>query len=172
MKLNKLTLTLIGIAGLTLGNPGTASAFQDRAEVVSSSPVYQSVNTPQRECWDEQVGTEAAPRNRDYGGAVIGGLFGGLLGHQLGKGSGRDWGTAVGAATGAIVGDNIGNNGQQAAAGIPHYEQHCRQIDNWSRRLSGYNVTYRYHGQDYTSFLPYDPGNSVRVNVDVSLAGQ
>lgn len=169
MKKTALALALIGMTGFAFSSPSMAAGFQDRAEVVSSTPVYESVNEPRRECWNEQVGVEA-PRQRDYGGAVIGGLVGGLLGHQIGRGSGRDWGTAVGAATGAIVGDNIDNDGHQAVAGVPRYEQRCRQIDNWSRRLSGYNVTYRYQGQAYSAFLPHDPGRTVRVNVNVSLA--
>ena len=171
MKKTALTLALIGLSGLAASTPGMASAFQDRAEVISSTPVYQSVNDPRRECWNEPVGYETT-RRREYGGAVLGGLVGGLLGSQFGKGSGRTLGTAVGAATGAIVGDNIDNNGHQAVAGAPIYEQRCRQIDNWSRQLTGYNVTYRYQGQTYAAFLPYDPGRTVRVNVNVSLAEQ
>lgn len=167
MKKTSLTLALIGLAAFA--SPGIASGFMDRAEVVSSIPVYESINEPRRECWDEKVGYEA-PRRRDYGGAVLGGLVGGLLGNQLGKGSGRTWGTAVGAATGAIVGDNIDNDGHRTVAGAPRYEERCRQIDNWTRQLTGYNVTYRYQGQTYSAFLPYDPGRTVRVNVSVTLA--
>ncbi|MDP2834995.1 MAG: glycine zipper 2TM domain-containing protein [Pseudomonadota bacterium] len=171
MKTTTLTLALIGLTGLAFSAPGMASSFQDRAEVINSTPVYESVNEPRRDCWNEQVGYETT-RRREYGGAIIGGLVGGLLGNQVGKGSGRSWGTAVGAATGAIVGDNIDNDGHQAVAGAPRYEQRCRQIDNWSRHLTGYNVSYRYQGQTYSAFLPYDPGQTVRVNVNVSLAEQ
>lgn len=167
MKKTTLTLALFGLAAFT--TTGMAAGFVDRAEVVSSTPIYESINEPRRECWDEKVGYEA-PRRRDYGGAVLGGLVGGLLGNQVGKGSGRAWGTAVGAATGAIVGDNIDNDGHRTVAGAPRYEQRCRQIDNWSRQLTGYDVTYRYQGQTYTAFMPYDPGRTVRVNVNVSLA--
>jgi uncharacterized protein YcfJ len=169
MKKTVLTLALLCGTGMAFANPGPAAWFQARADVVSSTPIYESFNEPRRECWNEQVGVEA-PRQRDYGGAVIGGLFGGLLGHQMGKGSGRDWGTAVGAATGAIVGDNIDNSGRQTVAGAPRYEQRCREIDNWSRRLTGYNVTYRYEGQIFTTVMPYDPGPTVRLNVNVSVA--
>lgn len=167
MKKSLLTLTLAGLA--TFATSGIAAGFIDRAEVISSTPVYESINEPSRECWDEQVGYETT-RRRDYGGAVLGGLVGGLLGNQIGKGSGRAWGTAVGAATGAIVGDNIDNDGHRVVSGAPRYEQRCRQIDNWTRQLSGYNVTYRYQSQTYTAFMPYDPGRTVRVNVNVSLA--
>lgn len=170
MKRSLLALTLLGLSNAVLAGM-SQGAFQDQAQVISSTPVYESVNNPGRECWSEQVGYERAQK-REYGGAVLGGIVGGLLGHQLGKGNGRSLSTAVGAATGAIVGDNIDNDGHQSVAGMPRYEQRCRQIDNWSRRLTGYNVTYRYQDQDFSTFLPYDPGRTVRVNVQVSLAEQ
>lgn len=172
MKRTALTLILLSLAGTSLAGMNH-DGFQDYAQVINSAPVYESINEPRRECWNEQVGYERGyerANKREYGGAVLGGLVGGLLGNQLGKGNGRALSTAVGAATGAIVGDNIDNDGHQAVASGPRHEQRCRQIDNWSRRLSGYNVTYRYQGQDYTAFLPYDPGRTVRVNVSVSLA--
>ncbi len=152
--------------------PVQAANFQDSAQVMSSTPVYESVNKPQRECWEEQVSTsEVRSDGRSYGGAIIGGLVGGLLGNQVGKGNGRSVATAVGAATGAIVGDNIDNDGHQGrTASQPRTEQRCRNVDNWTRQLTGYNVTYRYQGHDYNAFLPYDPGQTVRVNVNVSLA--
>ena len=146
--------------------------FQDTAWVVARTPVYEEVNTPRRECWTEQVGYDYSMPSRSYGGAVIGAIAGGILGNQIGKGTGRSVATAVGAATGAIVGDNIDNDGHRGerVATRPRYEERCRVVDQWERRLSGYNVVYRYQGREYTAFLPYDPGSSVRVRVQVSLA--
>lgn len=164
-----LIASTLSLALLGLGS-AQASPFQDTAWVISSTPVYESVNTPQRDCWSEQVGYERQ-RSRDYTGAVIGGIAGGLLGNTIGRGSGRSVATAVGAATGAIVGDNLGNDAYDYRAPTrPRYEQRCRTVDNWSKQLTGYNVTYRYQGHDYTAFLPYDPGRTVKVNVNVSLA--
>ena len=168
------TALTVAFAGSALaGPPRSIDGFRDTASVVASTPVYESVNAPQRDCWTEQVGYErAGSPDRSYGGAILGGLAGGLLGNTIGKGNGRSVATAVGAATGAIVGDNIDNDGHayRPAEQRPRYEQRCRTVDNWSRQLTGYNVTYRYQGHDYTTFLPYDPGQSVRVRVNVSLA--
>lgn len=164
------------LAGTAFAGPQpTVDGFRDTANVIASSPVYESVNAPQRDCWTEQVGYDrvnSGNSQRSYGGAIIGGLAGGLLGNTLGKGSGRSWATAIGAATGAIVGDNVDNDGHAYARAEPRprYEQRCRTVDNWSRQITGYNVTYRYQGRDYTTFLPYDPGQTVRVRVNVSLA--
>lgn len=146
--------------------------FHDTAWVVARTPVYEEVNTPRRECWTEQVGYEYSSPSRSYTGAVLGAVAGGILGNQIGKGTGKTVATAVGAATGAIVGDNIDNDGHrgQQVSSRPVLEERCRVVDQWERRLTGYNVVYRYQGREYTAFLPYDPGNSVRVRVQVSLA--
>jgi uncharacterized protein YcfJ len=152
--------------------PAMADDFKDTAWVVSSTPVYERVNEPRRECWTEQVGYERARSgDREYGGAILGGIVGGLLGNTIGKGHGRNVATAVGAATGAIVGDRIDNDGNESRPyRRPIYEERCSVTDNWSQRLTGYNVVYRYNGRDYHAFLPYDPGPSVKVRVNVSLA--
>ncbi len=146
--------------------------FHDTAWVVARTPVYEEINTPRRECWTEQVGYEYVTPSRSYGGAIIGAIAGGILGNQIGKGTGKTVATAVGAATGAIVGDNLDNDVHRAEriTSRPRYEERCRVVDQWERRLTGYNVVYRYQGREYTAFLPYDPGSTVRVRVHVSLA--
>ncbi|MEW6678300.1 MAG: glycine zipper 2TM domain-containing protein [Pseudomonadota bacterium] len=169
--LNKVLLSTLAISLLQI-SPAQADGFRDTAPVISSTPVYERYNEPRRECWNEQVGYERSRASeRDYGGAVLGGIVGGLLGNTVGKGSGRSVATAVGAATGAIVGDRIDNRDTVTREyRRPRYEERCSITDNWSERLTGYNVVYRYQGHDYSAFLPYDPGNTVRVRVNVSLA--
>ncbi len=189
MKANriKMTRTLAAtalVAGLATSAPAAAKppfkarefqdSFHDTAWVVARTPVYEEINTPRRECWTEQVGYEysSAP-TRSYGGAIIGAIAGGILGNQVGKGTGKTVATAIGAATGAIVGDNLDNDGgrgERVVTSRPRFEERCRVLDQWERRLTGYNVVYRYQGREYTAFLPYDPGDTVRVRVQVSLA--
>jgi len=178
-----LMLALFCTTSSQAGGFSAGNVFQDTAWVVASTPVYES-NTPRRECWDEQVGYENArspmsleTRDHNVGGAILGGILGGLLGHTIGKGDGRDAATAIGVAAGAVTGDKYGNDGRDYRAppdyrdeSHPRYEQRCRTVDNWSRKLTGYNVTYRYQGREYNTVMPYDPGRSVRVNVNVSLA--
>ena len=172
MKITQKLLLPALMLGLFQAMPSQADGFRDTAWVVSSTPIYERINEPQRECWSEQVGYESVRSGkREYGGAVLGGIVGGLLGNTIGKGSGRSVATAVGAATGAITGDRIDNNGNEVReSSRPRYEERCRVEDNWSQRLTGYNVVYRYNGHDYTAFMPYDPGSSVKVRVNVSLA--
>jgi uncharacterized protein YcfJ len=173
-----LMLALFGTTSSQAGGYTANTGFQDTAWVIASTPVYESINEPRRECWDEQVGYENVRsrmpgeiRDHNVGGAILGGILGGVLGHTIGKGDGRHAATAIGAAAGAVAGDNYGNDGRDYRdESRPRYEQRCQSIDNWSRKLTGYNVAYRYQSHEYTSFMPYDPGRNVRVNVSVSLA--
>jgi uncharacterized protein YcfJ len=173
-----LLLALLNSApSLASGYPA-GGVFQDYAKVVASTPVYEKINEPRRECWEEEVRYEPRyerqyRRDSNAGSTIIGGLVGGVLGNSIGKGDGRKAATAIGAVLGAVAGDNYADSRRgdyQPSESRVRVEQRCREIDNWSRRLTGYDVTYRYQGQEYTSFMTRDPGNSVRVNVSVSLA--
>lgn len=152
------------------------TAFQDTAWVLSSKPVYQEINQPRRECWEEKVGYEQREvirgSDNSVGSAIFGGLVGGVLGNSIGKGDGRKAATAAGAVLGAIAGDKFADSRREYGPAEPRVrvEQRCREVDNWTRKVTGYDVVYRYQGRDYTSFMPFDPGNKVRVNVSVSLA--
>lgn len=143
-------------------------AFSDTARVVSSTPVYEEVNEPRRECWSDLTDRSYENRERSYGGAILGAIVGGVVGHQFGKGGGKDAATGVGAAIGAITGDNIDNQ-ERVARRRPVEEERCQVVDNWSRRIVGYDVVYRYQGNEFNTFLPYEPGRTLRVRVNVSV---
>lgn len=205
----KKSLVLLSV--LSLYGNAQAADFTDSARVVSSSPIYERVNEPRRECWTETV--QVAPKERSLGGAVIGGVAGGLLGSQVGGGSGNTAATGAGAVAGAVIGDRVANpdsnrsatggivggvagavlgsqigggSGNKAATAVggiagavigdrvanpdqPRTEQveRCRQVDASREVIKGYNVTYRYNGQDITTTLPYKPGSTVRVGVSL-----
>lgn len=143
--------------------------FTDTARVISSTPVYDEFNEPRRECWSERNGYAYESRDRSYGGAIMGAIVGGVIGHQFGRGGGKDAATAAGAAIGAVTGDNIDND-DRVVRRRPVFEERCRTVDNWSRRITGYDVVYRYQGNEYTTFLPRDPGPTLRLRVNVSVA--
>ncbi len=112
----KKSLVALGVASL-FGNVQAAD-FVDNARVVSSTPIYERVNEPRRECWTETV--QSAPRERSMTGTVVGGVAGGLLGSQVGGGHGNTAATGVGAVAGAVVGDSVSNpnSGRSATGGI------------------------------------------------------
>ena len=81
--------------------------------------------------------------------------------------------TAAGAVIGAISGDRIDNNSSRTTTETVTTEQEvkrCRMVDHWESRTTGYNVTYEYKGRQYSSFLSYDPGTRLKVNVVVTPA--
>ena len=58
-------------------------------------------------------------------------------------------------------------------------ERHARPVERCEtryrehreERIDGYRVLYRYRGQKYMTEMPYDPGNRLRVRVDIRPAG-
>ncbi len=157
---SKTIVSLLCLSALATAN---AADFDDSARVLSVTPQIEQYNQPRQECRTEYV---PAPQSRGAGGAIIGGIAGGLLGNQVGGGNGRTAATAVGAITGAIVGDRIENNGNNG--GGEQQVRNCRTVDHWQSRTSGYAVTYEYHGRSYTSVMPYDPGDRVRLRVSIT----
>lgn len=207
--------SLLAVSLISLYGSAVAADFSDTARVVSSTPIYERVSEPKRECWTETV--QVTPKERSIGGAVVGGVAGGLLGSQVGGGSGNTAATGAGAVAGAVIGDRVanpdsnrsatgavvggvagavigsqigggtGNKAATAAGGIagaiigdrvanpdqPRTEQveRCREVQSSREVIKGYNVTYRYNGQEFTTTLPYQvqPGDMLRVAVNVSV---
>ena len=175
---NKL---LLGLVTATMALPGlinTAYAddnYDDRARVISVTPQIQRVNNPRQECHTEyQRESYSEPRDRSFGGAIIGGLAGGLLGHTVGRGNGKVAAAAVGAGIGAIVGDRVDNN--QRGGGRERIETHpvdrCVTVDNWQNVPAGYLVNYEYNGRQYSTVTDNDPGRFIPVGVLVRPNGR
>ena len=148
-----------------LAAPAFATNYTDSAPVVSSVPVYQSVNEPRQQCWTESV--TSYEERRSPGGAILGGLTGGLLGSTIGRGTGRGPSTVAGVFLGALVGDHLGNLDNSAVA-VTRPVQRCHTVESYRQVLTGYQVTYNYNGRNTTIVLPYDPGPRVPIQVRVT----
>ena len=138
------------------------------ADVLRVDPVYEEQGqqaATHEECYEQQVPIQG-PDNR-AGATVVGAIVGGVVGSTIGKGSGRAAATAAGATVGAVVGNNAG----QPASGYT-IERHCRQVEGpgTERRVSGYDVEYRYRGELYNARMSYDPGDRIRVRISVTPA--
>ena len=170
-----LIVALLAASGLAQASNGRTArdsdGFTTRAQVLASTPVYDSVNEPRRECWTESDGyeTRSYRNGNNTGSTVIGAIAGGLLGSTVGKGNGKVAAAAVGAATGAVVGSRW-NNGSSRYEPIPREVERCRTKDNYRQVVSGYDVRYRFQGRDYTTRLPYDPGRWLTLNVSFTVA--
>jgi uncharacterized protein YcfJ len=162
-EMNKLVSGGLFMACLGLVSAANAADFEDFARVVGVAPQMEQVNMPRQECRTEYVQVQQQAE-RGIGGSIIGGLAGGILGNQVGKGNGRTVATAAGAITGAIVGDRMQNDNNAPVATTQPVQQ-CRTVDHWESRPNGYAVTYEYRGRTFTSVMPYDPGEKVRLHV-------
>jgi uncharacterized protein YcfJ len=174
---------LIGVAGTAFADHDYRVARNDRAmfdyaKVISSQPIvnYVTVKTPVRECWEEMQYYTVDRRSRyGGGGTLVGALIGGVVGHQFGSGRGNDAATVAGTLIGAAIGSDAsrkrydGYGVERVARPVERCE--TRYEARQEERIDGYRVTYRYHGQKYMTEMPYDPGNKIRVRVDVRPAG-
>lgn len=123
--------------------------------------------------------------------AVTGAVVGGVVGNALGKGSrNRGAATAAGAVIGGVVGNELGKNAQSqhshnqhthshhAHSQYHHQSQYCTSTheqghhkgNKHHKRLKGYNVTYRYKGEKFTTFMHEHPGSRIKLEVSVRPA--
>jgi uncharacterized protein YcfJ len=163
---------LLALAALAL-TAADARAFDAVANVVSVTPNREIVNEPYQSCsteYHQSTTVVPPPPGQDHSvvGAIVGGVAGGLIGSQFGAGNGRVAMAAVGAGVGAIAGDRVGSQSPAPTyATTTTPVQQCRQTDHFDVRTT-YTVVYEYQGQRFSTKLPYDPGNQLRVNVSVT----
>ncbi len=150
---------LIPVMAVLVTTPAFAHQYYETAPVISVSPRYVQTRYPRQQCWDE-TRPGGYSWQHSNAGAVIGGIAGGILGNQVGGGNGRMAATAIGAATGAIVGDRLDNGGA-----APEVVRRCRTVQGLETRPEGYTVVYRHDGRLFSTVMPYDPGETVRVPV-------
>lgn len=153
-------------------------AGYDYADVLSVEPMFRRVRTtvPRRECWDEEVTTRSRDRyqrsRNSVGSVIAGGVIGGVIGHQFGSGSGNDAATAVGALLGSAIASNRDRDDQDdyAVEERTRVVERCetRRETREEERADGYRVTYVYAGREYTTRTASDPGDKLRVRVDVT----
>lgn len=184
-----LTAVAVGLAAASTGaladhdRGGYRYEEQDRqgdyefARVIGVEPLRRRirVSEPVRECWDE-VGYEdprpEGPLSPNHAGStLVGALIGGVLGNQVGHGRGRAAARATGAILGGAVGYSASQQRQRQYGGGREYTyERCdvRYRDSYEERIDGYEVTYEYAGRRYVTRMPYDPGDRIRIRVDVT----
>ncbi|OIN93310.1 MAG: hypothetical protein AUJ20_04645 [Comamonadaceae bacterium CG1_02_60_18] len=155
-----------------------AESYTDNARVRSAEPVLENISVPRQQCsshWVEEPVRRSGGerRDRNYGGAIVGGLAGGVIGHQFGAGTGKDAATALGVILGAMVGDQHQNGyrddrfEERAVEVTQRQVQRCQTVYESQSRITGYRVAYEYRGQQYTTITRNHPGNQLTVRVSV-----
>lgn len=152
-----------------------SNVYYDYAEVTHVRPITRivQISSPQETCWDERVRTvhdNGSNRNRSFAPTVLGGLLGGVVGNQFGGGRGQTAMTVAGALLGASIGHDAGTRRQHRPATISYTtERRCEveQVVHEEERVDGYRVAYRFRGRDYVTRTNTDPGDRIRVRIEV-----
>lgn len=163
----------------------------DLAEVVRVEPIIEIVSEPvySQHCYEQPVYETVYEQDYygDYYGSghvgghgerVLGAIAGGLLGNQFGHGGGRVAATFFGTVLGdALVADHqqrhAGNDsayrGRYPVGERISYRERCDTHTRYvnEERVRSFAVTYRYQGALYHARTAFDPGDSLRVRVDV-----
>lgn len=127
--------------------------------------------------------------NSGYGGygggvgrttaTVIGGVVGAVLGSKVGGGTGRYATSALGSMVGGMAGQAVYDQTVRSrTAGRQPTIRVCDpvpvndgQVRDYGRdgysNVQQYDVTYEYAGRQYTTRTNYNPGERIRVRVDV-----
>jgi uncharacterized protein YcfJ len=137
------------------------------ADVRNVRPVMEQVKTPRKVC-DQVAVTKPAPGNGNHVvGTAVGAAVGGLLGNQIGRGNGRKAATVAGAVGGGFIGHEVGVR-HDANRTVTSTETRCRTVEDTSDKVVGYDVTYEFRGQSFTTRMDYDPGPRLRVEPTVA----
>jgi uncharacterized protein YcfJ len=147
--------------------------YDDYARVTSVEPIYRTVriNRPERECWDEERRVEYEHGTDRTAGGIVGGILGGVAGHQVGKGRGKTAATIVGTILGSTIGRDMADNDPRRRESHVNTETVCRTVDRYDEeeRLQGYQVSYRYQGHEYDTFMKRHPGKRLKVSVKLDV---
>lgn len=103
---------------------------------------------------------------------IAGGVVGAVLGSKVGGGSGQVAAAAVGSMLGGMAGRQIYEQSQEQRYPRTGTVRVCDPVPASGRYGDGYatayDVTYEYHGHRFTRRMSYNPGDRVRVRVDVT----
>lgn len=135
------------------------------AQVVSVTPVRQSIDNPQEVCRDVEVVHQVAPRDENkIAGTAIGAIVGGAIGNQIGDGHGRDAARIAGAVGGAIAGRKI-QEARQEKKTETRIERQCETVADPQTRVIAYDIVYSYGGETRSARVAEDPGEKIRLPV-------
>lgn len=172
-----------------------STSSSDYARVVRVDPVFDSyaAASPPQRCYERPTYVGSDPyRDDDYsypdsryprpsGGTetgrtvstIVGTIVGAAVGSQVGGGSARYATSAIGSVVGGMAGRQIYEENQRQRTGTvrvcdPVYEGDGYYSRDDRRDARAYDVTYEYAGRTYTTRTDYDPGDRIRVRVDVT----
>jgi uncharacterized protein YcfJ len=160
----------VAAAVLCTTTPVLAETQYVYAEVLDSRPLYQAVTvaSPVQECWQEEVRVRESRQQGSNTPVIVSTIIGGALGNAVGNNkSSQRMGTVVGAVLGHSVGRDIVRANSHPQPARYQTVQHCEEVTQYrdEERLIGYQVRYRYQGEEFTVRTDQDPGDRIRLRV-------
>ena len=137
--------------------------FYLNAKVIDYQPAYSFVEAGRNSKCQSNRSSHKKHSKNGTGGTIIGALLGAAVGSQIGDGSGRNVAIIGGAVAGGVIGNNVATRDK-------HDDNYsCRQRNGRieEQRLSGYDVNYLFHRQRHVVRTLYEPGNNLRLLVEV-----
>ncbi len=157
-----LSVSLAANAGPGYG-PKSRHGDYAWGRVVDVRPVFETryVTVQERSC---RPGHHGGRYHVSHTPVVLGAVIGAALGHSIGDSHGDPTAAAV---AGGLLGASVGRDAARDGRYRP--ERHCRVSERTEPRdeLVGYEVSYRYRGRLYRSFMDRDPGDWVKLQVHV-----
>ena len=169
--MNKSMLAGIGIgvaAALGVAAVASLNVFErgpQYAQVVSATPIKETVKTPRQECRNVTV-THRRPVQDEN--RITGSVAGGVIGHQFGGGRGKDVATVVGALGGGYAGNQIQGSLQESDT-YTTTQQRCKTVYDKSEKMLGYDVTYKIGDQQGKIRMDRDPGTQIPLDSNGQL---
>ena len=146
----------------------------DLARVTDVEPIYRTIahRTPERSCWTETVAySQPVGGRRSHTGTLLGTLIGGAIGNRVGHNkTNKKVGAVAGALLGASIGRDIGNKSRSNYSTTQYRDQERCEVTeqvSYEEKITGYRVTYKYHGNTYHTRMDEHPGKKIKVAVNV-----
>jgi uncharacterized protein YcfJ len=156
-------ILILTLAGAAVVATGSAVAYRTLvhddgyAEVVSVTPVNRDVQVPREVCTDEVVTRQYREQGHPIAATALGALVGGAVGNQVGGGSGRRAATAAGAIAGGVIGHQVQERRRDVRT-VQDVERRCRTVTDTVQEHDGFEVVYRYRGEQASVRMDHDPG--------------
>jgi uncharacterized protein YcfJ len=180
----KRTILALAAIGFLPPLASAAESFTDRARVLSVTAITERIPVSREQCWNDKVRSyeERRVTRSDTGaaigpGTVLGAIVGGVAGHQVGSGRGNDAATAAGAVIGGLIGNQVDRDQGRVGPGgavtevervpVERNVERCRTVQEVREARVGYDVRYVYNGREFRTRLDRDPGQFLRVAVNV-----
>ncbi|MDT8427349.1 MAG: hypothetical protein RQ757_01125 [Pseudomonadales bacterium] len=170
--MKNLVSGIVLAAGLGVSGGLMAQTRYEYGTVIEAVPVYQTVRVtnPREDCWQEREPVRYDRRSGSYTPVLVSTIIGGALGNAVGNGrSNKRVGAVVGAILGHSIGRDIVSHNNANSGSRYRTVEHCEWVEEYydTEELVGYQVRYRYNGEEYSVRTSEDPGDQIQLRVRV-----